>query len=233
MQLVAKKFLESKHTYAQYAEIQALMQEKLIKLLDSRSFECIFEFGCGIGNLTHKLSNFLDFKSFICNDINDFGSYLPSCVEFLQFDMNDFISHLHQKKFNLIISNACVQWLKQEHFFLNVPHISKKDTLLVLGSFGKRNLFELRDVLQLGLQYLSLQDYQDMLKEDWEILHLFEEEIPLHFENALDIFRHLKNTGVNSLQQDYKIKKFSLKILETRFHNTITYNPLYIVARKF
>lgn len=230
MQPIEEKFFKIKDFYEENAAVQQHMQNKLLALLSQKKFDSIFEIGCGIGGLTKKIINALEFHSLTCSDIKDYKSYLPSQANFILLDANK-INQLNQP-FDLIISNACIQWLEQKTFFLNLEKISPKGSTLALGSFGKDNLKEIKQHTSIGLSYLDIPDYKNLLKDKWEVLSLVEERISLHFKTPLLAFKHLKLTGVNSLKTNYKLSKESLKNFEKKFENTITYHPIYIIAKK-
>ncbi|WP_104696801.1 MULTISPECIES: methyltransferase domain-containing protein [unclassified Helicobacter] len=230
MQSIAKKFFRVRDFYEENAIVQDHMQNKLLAFLLQKKFHSILEIGCGVGSFTKKIINVLEFDSLICSDLEDYGNYLPSEASFLLLDANEI--HKINQSFDLIISNACIQWLDQEKFFLNLEKISLKGTTLVLGSFGKDNLKEIKQHTSIGLSYFSLKEYQSLLQEKWQILYLEEEIFPINFKSPLQAFRHLKFTGVNSLDSNHKLTKKSLKIFEDKFKNTITYHPIYIIAKK-
>ncbi|MCE3036327.1 methyltransferase domain-containing protein [Helicobacter sp. faydin-H20] len=232
MQFIANKFFSAKESYTQHAHIQKIMQDKILKLLPHNHFSHIFEFGAGTGVFTQKIIKNLTYEKLTCNDINDYAKSFAPHIQFLQFDINDISKHLDQQNFDLIISNACIQWLDQKKFFTNIQNFSPKDGILALGSFGESNLHEIATITKTSLKYLSLDHYRSLLQPQWKILHLFEEKIPLSFPTPLDAFKHLKLTGTNSLQQNFPLTKKHLQTLKEKFYNTLTYHPIYIIAKK-
>lgn len=233
MQLVAEKFFKAKDSYTQNAKIQNAMQDKLLSLLPKKDFRDVFEFGCGTGSFTQKIMQEINHKSLLCNDINDYKSYFPPIINFIPFDINQIKENLMHKTFELIISNACIQWIDQEKFFKNITAYTIEGSILALGSFGSKNLHEIATLTKHSLPYLSLETYQQLLTPEWEILHLSEEIIPLNFPTPLEAFKHLKLTGTNSLDQNFTITKKLLKDFQLHHNNTLTYNPIYIVAKKY
>ncbi|CBG39877.1 methyltransferase domain-containing protein [Helicobacter mustelae] len=230
--LIKKRFLRAEHSYNAHAIIQNQMQDKLLSLLPKKSFDSIFEFGAGTGGFTQKITHCLQYERFLCNDIIDYAHHFPPQIEFFSFDMNEANLHLASKTFDLILSNACMQWLNQELFFKNLDLFSKKDSILAITCFGKENLYEIRELTGFGLPYLELACYEKFLKQNWKILHLFEERVCLSFGRALEVFSHLQSTGTNALAKDAKITKKTLQDLENKYHNTLTYHPIYLVAQR-
>ena len=255
MRPMLERFLKAKATYSSAAVVQSHMQDKLIALLKQAldanphplgqypkpHFNRALEFGCGVGDLTRKLLEHFSFTHLLCNDIHDYSTHFRGHheVEFLRFDMENLdtlrahsLDRFIPEGFELIISNACLQWLDQPRFFKNITAFCKKDSLLALSCFGGRNLHELRALTHIGLDYLTLEDYRELLREEWEIVELCEEEEILHFPTPLEALRHLKHTGVNSLSSHFPIAKSLLEKYNERYQNTLTYHPIYLIAKR-
>ena len=48
----------------------------------------------------------------------------------------------------------------------------------------------------------------------------------------LEALRHLKHTGVNSLSPHFPITKSLLEKYNKRYQNTLTYHPIYLIAKR-
>ena len=233
------KFYQAKNTYAENAIAQNKMQDLLLQSLiknQGKNFETIFEFGAGVGNFTQKIIKNLSFKTLLCNDLFDFSDCflsMPKNVSFMAFDMLSFSHYLKYQTFDLILSNAALQWLNAEWFFRTIPLICKPNTTLAISTFGPNNLFEISSLTQLSLPYLSLKELQKILqKHSWQILELYESSIPLYFQTPIQALKSLKLTGVNTLNPSFKITKSLLQDLEKIHHNTLTYHAIIIIAKR-
>ncbi|EAL9780850.1 methyltransferase domain-containing protein [Campylobacter upsaliensis] len=222
-------FLKAKDSYKFAAKVQDMMGKSLCELLKIhclKEFDRVFEFGCGTGEFSQKLQKNIIFKDYVRNDILDYKSEFE--VEI--FDMNCIPKAFFEgQKFDLIASNATLQWLKND-IFTNLHTLLKKDGFLLLSSFGEENLKEIKSLTGLSLPYRSLKEYRNLLK-NFEILELKEELNRLKFESALEAFRHLKLSGVNSLGRFYLGKETLLKMQEN-FNNSLTYHSIYILCQK-
>ena len=222
-------FLKVKHSYKLAAKAQDIMGQRLCKMLENlhlKEFDRVFEFGCGMGEFSQKLQNVIHFKDYVRNDILDYKNEFE--VEI--FDMDKIPTHfLTTQKFQLIASNAVIQWLKSD-IFANLYTLLEDNGILLLSSFGEQNLKEIKSLTGLSLQYKNLKEYERLL-EKFEILDLKEEFIELKFESALEVFRHLKLSGVNSLGKFFLGKNTLLK-MEKEFDNTLTYHSIYILCKK-
>ncbi|EAJ4595520.1 malonyl-[acyl-carrier protein] O-methyltransferase BioC, partial [Campylobacter jejuni] len=103
-------FLKAKD-YQKHAKVQDLMGLKLceiLKNLEISHFKKVFEFGCGRGEFSDKLSKIITFDEYLKNDILDFKENSSILI----FDMNEIAKQdLSKEKFDLIVSNATLQWL--------------------------------------------------------------------------------------------------------------------------
>ena len=89
------------------------------------------------------------------------------------------------------------------------------------------------------MSYYSLERWISIISEIFEMITISQEFVPLFFETPIEILKHLKKTGVNGLNENplspsqvvsfcenYKKKHMSENGL------TLTYHPIYIIARK-
>lgn len=224
-------FLKAKESYAKNALIQNFMGNKLCKKLKNLGlldFERVFEFGCGQGELSQKLQRILRFKHYVSNDMIDYKMNFK--VEL--FDMNELSKHfLSTQKFDLITSNACLQWLDLDRILPTLTQMLNDNGLCLFSSFAQRNFEQITQSTGHSLKYLNLAQYQKIFEKDFEILELSEELITLEFSSPLELFRHMKLSGVNSLGSFFLSKEF-LKKFEQEFKNCLTYHPVYIICKK-
>ncbi|MCW1692959.1 malonyl-[acyl-carrier protein] O-methyltransferase BioC, partial [Campylobacter jejuni] len=85
--------------------------------------------------------------------------------------------------------------------------LNKKE--FTLSTFGEMNLKEIKQSTSLGLKYFSTKELEQIFKP-YSDIKITEEIVNLEFQNALEVFRHLKLSGVNSLGF-YRLNKQFLK----------------------
>lgn len=191
-------FLKAKD-YEKHAKVQDFMGLKLCEILKNlriSHFEKVFEFGCGRGELSKKLQNFITFDEYLKNDILDFKENSSILI----FDMNEIAKQdLSKEKFDLIVSNATLQWLDLKRIIPSLRDMLNQNGILLLSTFAEQNLKEIKQSTGFGLNYFSLNELEQIFKVYFNEVKITQELIKLSFDNALDVFRHLKLSGVNSL----------------------------------
>ncbi|EFP1410420.1 malonyl-ACP O-methyltransferase, partial [Campylobacter jejuni] len=190
-------FLKAKD-YEKHAKVQDFMGLKLCEILKNlriSHFEKVFEFGCGRGELSKKLQNFITFDEYLKNDILDFKENSSILI----FDMNEIAKQdLSKEKFDLIVSNATLQWLDLKRIIPSLRDMLNQNGILLLSTFAEQNLKEIKQSTGFGLNYFSLNELEQIFKVYFNEVKITQELIKLSFDNALDVFRHLKLSGVNS-----------------------------------
>ncbi|EAH6634142.1 malonyl-ACP O-methyltransferase BioC [Campylobacter jejuni] len=222
-------FLKAKD-YQKHAKVQDFMGLKLCEILKNlriSHFEKVFEFGCGRGELSKKLQNFITFDEYLKNDILDFKENSSILI----FDMNEIAKQdLSKEKFDLIVSNATLQWLDLKRIIPSLRDMLNQNGILLLSTFAEQNLKEIKQSTGFGLNYFSLNELEQIFKVYFNEVKITQELIKLSFDNALDVFRHLKLSGVNSLGF-YPLNKGFLKEFEEKFQNKLTYHPVFILCK--
>ncbi len=234
--LYLKRFLKAKDTYTQNAIVQKYMRDKLLEILRAQhrvDFKYIFEFGAGNGELSALLCKMLTFTSYVCNDINDYKVHFDDTrMRYECFDMKELLKQkICQMQFELIVSNATLQWLDFEQTLCDIKQILSPNGYCLLSTFGEQNCYEVKAITDYGLSYISLECMREILTKHFTIILLEEEIMNLDFPTSLDVFRHLRLSGVNALSQNGFIGKNMLCEYERRFKNRLTYHPIYMLLR--
>ena len=237
--LIKKRFAKNLDNYHANARIQEQMAERLLSFTDKKEYESILEIGCGTGLLTAKAAEKFSFSSYTANDIvEDCKKYIQAInpkINFISEDAENFIKN-NSKKYDLILSNAVFQWIENfEEFISELLNRLNTGGSLLFSTFGTENFREIYHVLGKTLSYKSVKDYKEIFKEYNPTI---EEEIRiLAFKSSKDILKHIKNTGVNALNETYWTKT-DMSNFEKGYNNfcsgspTLTYNPIYIKITK-
>lgn len=237
--LIAKRFSKSFKNYNDNAFIQNIMANNLVQNLPYKEFDSVFEIGCGTGLLTQKIKDNLKFNNFVANDIVDCSKYINEIICSNKFICGDIEEIEINGKFDLIISNACLQWCKkQDKTIQKLKTALNNNGLIAISVFGKKNLCEIKEVFDTSLEYTTLEDLKNIF-DDYKCIYFEEKTKKLYFDKPLDVIKHFKNTGVNSLTK-INFTKRKLKEFENNFTSKfykegkvyITYNPIYAIFEK-
>lgn len=228
---IASKFYKAKKSYAKAAIAQAKMRQRLCELVlkHSKSYDLVFEFGAGQDELGLALRPQIEFKKYIISDINEIKSDKAG-VCFKKIDMRLPLPK-EIKGLDLAISNACLQWLDAKSVLESLSKALKPNALLALSTFGKQNLRQIKALSGIGLNYLAQDELAGICQKHYKDVRVSTRTYSLKFDSALDVFRHLKLSGVNSLGRFY-ISKEILNRCEKEFNNTISYEAIFLTALK-
>ena len=236
-ELIRQRFKRKLNSYNKNARIQKQMAEKLIGFVPTCKEEKpkILEIGCGTGLLTELAVNKIPFSSYTALDIvgecKDFINNIHTEIKFVSNDIEEYIDET-DKSFDLIISNASLQWVENLTDFAEklVKKLNPNGKLL-FSTFGKENFREIYYVLGKSLNYHSKKELESKL---YEYQPKIEEEIRIMaFNSPKDVLKHIQNTGVNALSQETWTKK-DLINFEQEYNAfcsnrpTLTYNPVLI-----
>lgn len=249
--LIKQRFRRCLPTYNQHASVQKTMSLKLIELIrgssDSSTFNSVLDIGCGTGLLLTELLKTFSIEKLFINDLvedcfNDIEKiisetspetsfrFLPGDAENLKFDMS----------VDLIASNATLQWMADlKKFTDKCYHSLNKNGLMAFTTFGPENFREFRLTDNASLAYIPIEQLQEILKDKFDILHASEKIEILNFPEPFEVLRHLRFTGVTGTRKALwtreKLERFT-KDYKTKFTKdegvTLTYNPIYITARR-
>ncbi len=229
--LVKKRFKKSLSTYNDNAIIQKQTAEKLISLLPEKQYSSILEIGCATGLLTEKIKQNLSFNDFYANDIvEESAQYIEKIIPDCEFIAGDIEEIQLDKKYDLIISNACLQWCSDILATIEkLKSAMKPNGVIAISVFGDENLKEIKNLFKIENKMYSMQDLK-------AFGNITEETHKLYFDTPLDVLKHLKLTGVNAIKET-KLTKSQLKEFEIQYKKLysengkvfLTYNPVYVV----
>ena len=241
-ELIKKRFGRKLKEYNENARIQKRMAEKLISMLSQTKKESpsdILEIGCGTGLLTEYSVNNLSYKTYTAIDIvPDCEEYIKSInneIKFVSGDIEEYIVS-DNKKYDLIISNAALQWIDDLTDFVEKLTYKLNDGgTLLFSSFGTENFREIFFVTGKTLNYLSKKQYEEKLEKYKPLIE--EEAWIMAFKTPQEVLKHIQNTGVNALSSEVWTKR-NLINFEKEYNGfcanrpTLTYNPIYIKIQK-
>ncbi len=241
--LIKFRFKKSIDTYDTSAVIQKEMAHQLIdKVLEycGNSFDRVFEFGVGTGFLSKSILDKIEFKEYYANDIIEESEFcIKNIISSAKFLPGDIEKIELNEKFNLILSNAVMQWIfDTQELLLKIRNNLNESGYYAFTTFGEQNYREIRDTTGVSLNYLKTETLKEKCLSGYEIVY-FEENIQtLYFDSPLDVLKHIKYSGTNGIKTlnwtVSKLKKFEdfyKKSYSAGSKVTLTYNPIYIVLK--
>lgn len=241
--LVKFRFKKSITTYDESAVIQKEMAHSLIdKILSNcgNSFHKIFEFGAGTGFLSKNILNKISFDEYYANDIIEESEYcIKNIINGVNFLPGDIEKINIDKKFDLILANAVMQWITDtDELLLKINNCLNENGCFAFTTFGEQNFKEIKETTGVSLNYLKSETLKEKCERNFDIL-CFEENVQtLCFDSPVEVLKHIKYSGTNGIKtQNWTISK--LKHFESYYKEcfgindkvTLTYNPVYMILK--
>lgn len=232
-ELIKIRFNKCLQTYNDNAVVQKIMADEIVKLADFDSLNSVLELGCGTGVLTKKIVKKIKFNNYDAIDIVEGCSvYIKEISDKINFMATDIEKYKPEKKYDLIISNAALQWLSNpQNFIENIVKFLDKNGCFIFTVFGEENYKELDGFIDKKMDYFSLKNLKNLC-EKYEKFSIKDDKKILKFNDPKEVLYHMKNTGVNALSP----KTWTKKDLDNFVKNypkisdkfTLTYHPIYV-----
>ncbi|MDO4223910.1 MAG: malonyl-ACP O-methyltransferase BioC, partial [Acinetobacter sp.] len=222
---IRQRFAKAHSHYAQNASVQAVMAQRLIELLwqyfPSHHVQTTLEIGCGTGNLTRQFLQHYMPNELILNDLYDvnatgqFDGFAQDCnLQFLLGDIQQLA--LPTQFFDVILSNAVLQWLQPlEPVLSKLHHALRDDGVLVFSSFLSDNLKQIKQLTGHGLIYDDMATLRQRVENaGFNILTVQQQHDELYFATPYAVLKHLQATGVTATGQNFRWTKSRLQQFE-------------------
>lgn len=205
---VEERFGAGRTTYDSAAAVQADMAARMVEILENGGVNLqgasALEVGCGTGLLTSRLDGLIGPEGSL--EMIDIAGEAP--VEgpgraFRRGDAELLVRSLPGGSYDLIISASTVQWFhSQRSFMAECRRLLRCGGYVCIGTYVDGNLPEVKELTGASLPLLSASDWQSIIGDDWRTCAFTTYDHRIRFDSPIDAFRHLKLTGVNSLEPD-------------------------------
>ena len=241
--LVKFRFKKSIATYDSSAVIQKEMAHRLVgKILEycGKNFDKVFEFGVGTGFLSKNILNEISFKEYYANDIIEESEFcIRNIIKDVKFLPGDIEKINIKENFDLILSNAVMQWIYDtDELLLKIKNNLKDSRYFAFTTFGERNFKEIKQTTGVALNYLKPETLKAKCENFFKIVNFEENLETLYFDTPLEVLKHIKYSGTNGIKTiNWTVSK--LKAFEEYYRQnfssgnkvTLTYNPIFVVLK--
>lgn len=228
---VSERFAKAAATYDSHAVAQETIATHLAAVMRRHiagGIKWLAEIGPGTGFLTRAYARFLspDRADFV--DITHTGPFGVAKEEnYYVEDAEKWISS-RSGEYDLIVSSSAIQWFADiPRFLRHCAKALKPGGWLAIATFAPGNLFELDALRPSPLLYPELRQLEDWLSSDFDILHTEANMMRMEFESRRHLLLHLKHTGVAG-----NGTASSTSTSAPADIRTLTYRPIYLLARK-
>ncbi len=240
---IRRNFSSALCCYNEESHPQRMAADKLLSLLQSKvgmRFDNILELGCGTGHFTKPASEQLQWKSYTANDLCPAVAAVVGAMDKnIRFIEADAEKLPFEGKFELICASSVIQWFcNLESFFQRCAEKLSPQGVIAFTSFGQFNMKEIRELTGVGLNYMPISWYDSVLSQNFDVLHLSQETVQLEFDSPGAVLKHIRNTGAvipggfRFTPRTYaKFFNDYAALFCTNGKYTLTYNPIYILAK--
>ena len=213
-ELVRDNFSRAADSYDDYAVVQDYMGQELLSQIEvENEINNILEVGAGTGLFTEKSITSFSNSEHLLVDISP--AMINQCRQkFASQDNIDFLTADAEKlslgsDFDLILSNAAVQWFKNlEQGIKNFLDHLTAEGKMYFSTFGAENFKELRYCFNQVLgssfsqNFLSKNELTDLVGDYCSQVVVQEEEYIEKFSTVRDFLKATKKIGANSARKD-------------------------------
>lgn len=243
---VGKRFSRSLSTYDSHAHAQRLIAETLAKKAfgdkAASSVGTIVEIGPGTGLFTREWSKRVSLRKAVFMDLYEMPRY--GIAEEEEYRCGDAeagmqaMAEAAPASVSAIVSASAIQWFSNlPLFFANCARVLEQGGVIAMSTFAPGNLSELRRLREDHLQYAPAASLREMLEPLFRDVRVVEDAVALEFTTPLEALRHLQLTGVTvsggKRASISELRKFAETFpMNPRGRYTLTFRPIYILARK-
>lgn len=230
---MAERFADGRKSYDSAADAQYFVVGEMMNLLGKSGLpdnSRVLEIGCGSGILSRLLAG--RFSSLELWDIAG-QSPLPD-ISFRKVDAEIALPLEVGDSLDAIFSASTVQWFNSPARFLaESARVLRHEGMLMFSTFLPGNLAEVERCTGRSLPLLSVEEWRKIIPQNLALCDVREYEFAMYFDTPIDVFRHLRATGVNSLDRNGNIfRSIGAYPIQEDGRCRLTYRPVIFLLRK-
>ena len=206
-QCVGERFCRRRQSYDDAAPVQRIMVDRLLQEIAAHGLAKkmsaagarTIELGCGTGLLSRHLDRICGSDAML--ELRDLTG--PSPLSHRHFGEGDAESGLWKEKdesADVIVSASTVQWFNSPSRFLSeCARILRPGGVLLFSTFLPGNLAEVAEATGRSLPLPDASAWHSYMPAELKTVSEESGSHTLHFASPVEVFRHLRSTGVNSL----------------------------------
>jgi len=248
---VNRNFSRSALLYDQYADIQKKTALKLAEMVDSKNIFSILELGCGTGNYTRLLREKYKTAHIKALDISERMIDLARDKlkqENIEFIVGDAQELDLKEKFDLVTSNACLQWLGNlKNALSEYAALLQEEGVLLFSIFGPQTFGELNAALKklLPAESVPAASFCDqaglgaILKHDFRCVKIEEVNYRENLGSLKELLEKIKYLGIrgNGLSKENYFSRGLMRKIEKVYRDQfqdirVTYQVFICQGRK-
>lgn len=228
---VSEKFTRAASTYDTHAIAQYSIALKLASKFEeicACKISDLLEIGCGTGLFTREYSRWLRPERATFVDITRTGPFgIADEERYVTEDAEKWIV-ADTAEYDAIVSASCIQWFADiPRFLAECARRLRSGGILAVSTFLPGNMSELDEVRPAPLLYPKKNQLIEWLEHDFTDIEVTDEEIKVEFKSVREMLMHLKHTGVGGSAPSSGRSMSDIAHLKS-----LTYRPVYIIARK-
>jgi malonyl-CoA O-methyltransferase len=251
---IQERFSAAATTYDQHATVQKTSAQILLQKIPADfTATNILEIGCGTGHYTRQLAEkwprarllaldfSLDMLALARRHLEGINQVSLLCANGEQFLANS------DSKFDLITSNACLQWFNApQESFGHIARLLAPQRFMACSLFGPRSLEELSKAMETEMghgfplvagSFPDLEAIQGWLARDFTAVECTETIVTREYASILDLLTHLKRTGTTGVHTPPVLTRARLRRLDRWFMESfggcrVSYQLFMVRAQK-
>ena len=241
--LVKRRFSSSRRSYESAASVQDDIAVRLADMLPPDIPDgAILEIGCGTGNSTRRLMEKTGAPD-SRHSLQLWDLDIPSTLSFpgvstCELDAESAVFTLPDSSLAMIYSASTLQWFNSLRSFLSqARRVLKPGGVLAFSTFGPQTMRQVHTSTVTVSRFPDLDAIRRMIPGGLTIEDSSVETMTLEFDSPLDVLRHIRTTGVNSLEEGPRSATLARRLLRDyplspSGKAPLTYQPMLFIIRK-